>query len=242
LAAQFGLDDGHQFFHQSPMNHSTNSQATNSHQAAGLSVDGLSFSYPNRLMFDGWSHEFSAGLTWVRGHNGCGKSTLLQILGGALKPMAGQLKIGDIDESTDALGYRKNIYWCSSNNIVFDHLKPLEYFGFLLDLYPKFDKSVITEFVNVFNLHSFLNQRISKLSSGTQKKVAVVAALAVNTQVVLLDEPLATLDQTALQVLRGFLAEVAVKKNQTWIITSHEAIGDAQNHARLLELSGVQSF
>jgi ABC-type multidrug transport system ATPase subunit len=212
------------------MNHSINSKTSR------LSVQRLSFSYPNRLIFDGWSHEFSSGLTWVRGHNGCGKSTLLQILGGALKPIAGQLKIGDIDESIDALEYRKNIYWCSPNNIAFDHLKPLEYFGFLLGLYPNFNKSVISEFINTFNVHSFLNQRISKLSSGTQKKIAVMAALAVGTQVVLLDEPLATLDQTALQVLRDFLAEVAVKKNQTWIMTSHESIGNAQNHAQVLEL------
>jgi ABC-2 type transport system ATP-binding protein len=205
-------------------------------QTSRFSVHDLSFSYSNRLIFDGWSHEFSSGLTWVRGHNGCGKSTLLQILGGALKPATGQLKIGNIDESIDALKYRENIYWCSPNNIAFDHLKPLEYFGFLLGLYPKFDKSVVADFVNAFNLHSFLNQRISKLSSGTQKKIAVMAALAVNTQVVLLDEPLATLDQAALQVLRDFLAEVAVKKNQIWIMTSHESIGDAQNHAQVLEL------
>jgi ABC-2 type transport system ATP-binding protein len=191
------------------MNHSIN------HQASCLSVHRLSFSYPNRLIFDRWSHEFSPGLTWVRGHNGCGKSTLLQILGGALKPTAGQLKIGSIDESIAALEYRKNVYWCSPNNIAFDHLKPLEYFGFLLNLYPNFNKSIISEFINAFNLNSFLNQRISKLSSGTQKKIAVMAALAVGTRVVLLDEPLATLDKTALQVLREFLAQVAVEKNQT---------------------------
>jgi ABC-2 type transport system ATP-binding protein len=188
------------------------------------------------LIFDQWSHEFPRGLTWVRGHNGCGKSTLLQILGGALKPMAGRLNIGSIDESMNALEYRKNVYWCAPNNIAFDHLKPLEYFGFLLGLYEAFDKSVISEFVNAFNLSSFLNQRISKLSSGTQKKIAVMAALAVNTQVVLLDEPLATLDQAALQVVRDFLVKAAIEKNQTGILTSHESLGDAQNHAQLLEL------
>ena len=53
-------------------------------QAPLLHVAGLSFSYPQRHVFTHWSHDFSGGLTWIRGSNGSGKSTLCSVLAVAL--------------------------------------------------------------------------------------------------------------------------------------------------------------
>ena len=66
-------------------------------QSPVLKVQELSFSYPQRHVFSGWSHIFSAGLTWVKGSNGCGKSTLLKLLAGALKPIAGDIDVHGIN-------------------------------------------------------------------------------------------------------------------------------------------------
>src|ERR1035437_8510885 len=105
-------------------------------QSPVLKVQELSFSYPQRQVFSGWSHIFSAGLTWVKGSNGCGKSTLLKLLAGALKPIAGEIDVHGISIAAQPLQYRSQVFYCGPGPIAFDHLSPLEFFGFMRSLYP----------------------------------------------------------------------------------------------------------
>ncbi|MEO8151996.1 MAG: ATP-binding cassette domain-containing protein [Rhizobacter sp.] len=204
--------------------------------APRLSAHGLVFAYPGRPLFNAWSHEFGAGLTWVRGHNGCGKSTLLRLLGGVLDPLAGHLQLDNIDAKNQPLDYRRQVYWCGPDGVAFDHLKPTEYFGFVAGLYPRFSTGEAAVLVEALGLAPFLNQRISRLSTGTQRKVAVIAAIAAGTSAVLLDEPLAALDQASLSVLRSYLAKTATQTDRIWIVTSHEPLGDADLRAAVLDL------
>jgi ABC-type multidrug transport system ATPase subunit len=192
-----------------------------------LAVGDLAFGYAGRPLFDGWSHAFAPGLTWVRGENGCGKSTLLRLLGGALEPLGGSIRCGAIDARDRPLEYRREVCWCGPDTIAFDHLKPGEFFGFMAGLYPRFDADVAEAWVRTFGLEPFLDRRISALSTGTRRKVAVVAAIAAGTTVVILDEPLAGLDQASLKVMRAALADAADQRERIWIIASHEPIGDA---------------
>ncbi|MES2889398.1 MAG: ATP-binding cassette domain-containing protein [Pseudomonadota bacterium] len=202
-----------------------------------LSVQNLGFSYPGRTVFGGWSHDFSAGLTWIRGHNGCGKSTLLRLFCGALTPSTGDLRIDRTDARTEPLAYRRSVYWSAPDGVAFDHLTPREYFGFIAGLYASFDIAAVGPCVNALGLHPFLDQRISQLSTGTQKKIGLIAALAAGTPVVLLDEPLAALDQAAVAVVRDRLATAAVQRDRVWILTSHEPLGErAEASCRVLDL------
>ena len=78
--------------------------------AAVLRISGLSFHYDNRLLFDRFTLDLGHGITWLRGANGAGKTTLLKLLGGALAPHAGQVRLGDIDSATAPLAYRLRSY------------------------------------------------------------------------------------------------------------------------------------
>lgn len=202
-----------------------------------LVVRKLAFSYPGRPMFSDWQHRFPAGLTWVRGENGCGKSTLLRLLGGALTPMAGQLLIASAEARADPLAYRREVYWCAPDGIAYDHLKPPEFFGFVAGLYPRFDAGIIAPMVEGLGLGPFLGKRIDQLSTGSQKKVAITAALAAGTSAVLLDEPLAALDRAAVSVVRQQLALAAAQRERVWIVVSHEPLGkEAEAQGHVLEL------
>lgn len=196
-----------------------------------LRVRDLAFSYPGQQVFAGWSANFDVGLTWVRGGNGSGKSTLLKLLGGALPPLLGTLAVRGTEAAGAPLAYRREVFWCGPGAIAFDHLRPSEYWGFLRSLYPRFDAAALAAQVAGFGLARFLPVRLAELSTGTQRKVWLAAALCAGTSAVLLDEPLNALDAASLAHLRAQLARAAASPRQAWIVASHEALGEAGDGA-----------
>jgi len=206
---------------------------------AALQVRNLSFSYPGRHVFTAWQGDFAAGLTWVRGSNGSGKSTLLRLLAGALPPLAGTLCAAGIDAAAQPLDYRREVFWCGPGAIAFDHLQPGEYFAFLRSLYPLLDAASIDAHVQGFGLAPFLRKRLCELSTGTQRKVWLAAALAAGTRVVLLDEPLNALDAASTAYLLAQLLAAARSPRQACVIASHEPPGEAAGLATLLDLQAA---
>lgn len=197
-----------------------------------LKVRGLSHSYPGRHVFTHWSADIAPGLTWLRGPNGCGKSTLLKLLAGALPPLTGTLAVRGVDAAADPLGYRREVFWCGPGAIAFDHLRPLEYTGFLQTLYPRWDAAALPDWLQRLGLQPFLHTRLAAMSTGTQRKLALAAALVSGCAVVLLDEPLNALDSASLAQLRSGLLAVHAgagqagrqERPQAWLVASHEPL------------------
>ena len=202
-----------------------------------LQIDGLSFSYPGRHVFTGFSARVGTGLTWLRGANGSGKSTLLALLAGALQPITGQITVQGLDQARQPLDYRRAVYWCGPGPVVFDHLRPPEFFGFIAGLYPHFDEAALSRHVQALGLAPQLGQRLSALSTGTQRKVALACALAVGTPVVLLDEPFNALDAASLAHLQAVLEGAAAGRRQAWLVASHTDPAAGATGRMLLDLN-----
>ena len=192
--------------------------------SAVLRIEALSFSYPGRHVFTGWSAEIGTGLTWLRGGNGSGKSTLLALLAGALPPLTGRLSVQGVDASTQPLDYRREVLWCGPAGIAFDNLRPPEYFAFIAGLYPRLDGVALAAHVAGLGLAPQLDRPLSALSTGTQRKVWLATALAVGSAVVLLDEPLNALDVTSSAYFRAALQAAVAQPSQAWIVASHEPL------------------
>lgn len=201
-----------------------------------LSARRLVFSHPQRHVFSGWSADFPAGLTWIRGANGSGKSTLLQLLAGALPLQSGHLTVRGVDADADPIAYRRDVFFCGAGPIAFDHLRPAEFFGFMRGLYPRFDVSALDAHVGAFGLGPHLDMRLSALSTGSQRKVWLAAALVAGTGAVLMDEPVSALDAASLAHLHAMLLRGATDRSQAWIVTSHESLGRADEAAQRIEL------
>jgi ABC-type multidrug transport system ATPase subunit len=203
-----------------------------------LEVQNLSFSYPQRHVITQWSARLGPGLSWLRGANGCGKSTLLKLLAGALPPLTGSVRLnsplGELDLLKNRLSYQQQVFWCGPGAPAFEHLHAEEFFGFMQSLYPSFDTAALAAHVQGFALASHAGQRLSALSTGTQRKVWLAAALASGCSLRLLDEPLNALDAASLAHLHAVLAEAAVSTSQAWLVASHEAPGPSPAQVLML--------
>jgi ABC-type transport system involved in cytochrome c biogenesis ATPase subunit len=206
-----------------------------------LRVENLSFRYGPRHLFTAWAMDFTAGLSWVQGGNGCGKSTLLQLLAGALLPQAGRIRVQTgpgqwVDQSAQALDYRRQVFWCGPGPVAFDHLSPREYLAFMRTLYPTLDEAALARHLSGFGLAGFLGAPLCTLSSGTQRKVWLAMALAAGTPFTLLDEPLNALDAASVAYLLAQLQALAQTPTRGLIVASHEALGPAGAQARVIAL------
>ena len=90
--------------------------------------------------------------------------------------------------------------------------------------------------VEGFGLHQFLEMPLATLSTGTQRKAWLSVALAAGTKVTLLDEPMNALDAKSLAYLRSVLFNCVQDTSSTWIVASHENLGEGSFHGDLLEM------
>ncbi len=202
-----------------------------------LNVKNLFFNYPERSIFSGWKHSFLSGVTWVKGSNGCGKTTLLKLLAGALKPSMGEIDLSGINQSTEPLQYRQQIYYCGPGPIVFDHLTPSEFFGFMRNLYPNCQEESLKQHIEGLNLMPFQDVQLKHLSTGTQRKVWIAFALAAETKATLLDEPFNAIDANSLEYLRAALGRCSKDLSKIWILASHQDLGDEISVTETLSIS-----
>lgn len=187
----------------------------------------LAYAYPGRRVVQGFTAEFPGGVTWLKGANGSGKSTLLKLLAGVLEPESGTRVVAGIDASHQPLAYRRQVFWCGPDALPFDHLLPMEYLGFVAGLYPAFEPPAVAAHLEGLGLHPQLDVPIGRLSTGTRRKVWLLAALAAGTPAVLLDEPLNALDEGCAAHLRACLGDEARRRRRCWLVASHEMpLGD----------------
>jgi ABC-2 type transport system ATP-binding protein len=201
-----------------------------------LAIKELSFGYPGRNLFKHFSLTIGPGLTWIKGNNGCGKSTLLRLMGGASKASVGQFEQGAISLAKQPIEYKKNVYWMGPDAPAFDHLSAQEFWLFIAGLYSSADTQLASQLAQQMQFTQYGQTPMRALSSGNQRKAALIAALSANCPVTLLDEPYNALDASAQAVLTTHLTQQMTNANRAWVMTSHALSPTLDSHARTVEL------
>lgn len=205
--------------------------------AAVLQAEGLSFGYPQRALFTGWSARFAPGVTLVRGGDGSGKTTLLRMLAGELPAHAGHLRVNGTALKEDARAYRQQVFWVDPRSQAFDQMTALDYFSALRSQYPGFDLQAATALADGLLLRPHLEKPLYMLSSGSKRKVWLAAAFASGAAVTLLDEPFAALDKASIAFVMELLREAAGHASRAWVVADYELPGDLAL-AGVVELGG----
>ena len=171
------------------------------------------------------------------GNNGAGKTTAFSCMLDLIKPTEGQVLTKGHDVSKDERWKDYTSAFIDETFLV-DFLTPNEYFDFVGGL-NKWSKADTTEFVGQFEEFfsgEILGARkyIRDLSKGNQKKVGIVAALIGNPEIVVLDEPFASLDPTSQIRLKKIITDRL--DQHTFLISSHDLTHVADISSRIIIL------
>jgi ABC-2 type transport system ATP-binding protein len=206
---------------------------------AVLSIENLRKAYGPRLAVDGISFDVRRGeIVGLLGPNGAGKTTTISMVLGVLRPDSGSIHIGDTDlatHRTKALGETNfaAVYAPLPGNLTVE--QNLRVFGLLYrteDL-PERLEALIGE----FDLEPFRHAKCGALSSGEQTRVALAKAMVNRPQLLLLDEPTASLDPAAAREIRGRIRQFALSANGGVLWTSHNMYEVQEMCDRVLFLS-----
>lgn len=160
------------------------------------------------------------------GASGCGKSTLLRIIAGLETASSGEIWIGG--RRIDHLSPKdRGIAMVFQNYAVFPHLTVFENIGFGLRMQKRPNEEVakrVQRTAELMHIEQLLKRYSGELSGGQRQRVAVARALAMEPDVILMDEPLSNLDALLRMEMRAELKDVLAESKTTAIYVTHDQV------------------
>jgi len=160
------------------------------------------------------------------GPNGAGKSTTIKMLTGILFPSSGEINVLGYNPSKDRkkLAYKIGTVFGQRSQLLpnLPLTDSFEFFGVMYDMSNVEIKKRINELVGLFDLGSFIDQPVRKLSLGQRMRAEVAVSLIHRPRVIFLDEPTIGLDIVAKKSLRDLLLKINEEEKVTIFLTSHD--------------------
>ncbi len=187
-----------------------------------IRLAGISHHYPRGpLILDRLTLRINAGeRVALLGRSGCGKSTLLQIIGGLLKPTFGEVEIDGTPVT------RPSPRW----NLMFQKPLLLPWFsvadnvalGLRFNGRGREAPARVAHLLDLVGLQGYGKRQVTQLSGGQQQRVALARSLATDPEILLLDEPYASLDPVTRATLRDEVAAIAAELGLTLLLVTHD--------------------
>lgn len=187
-----------------------------------LFVTGLSGGPDQRPLFTTLDLSLPCGVSALTGDENAGKTSLLRLMSGNLRPTAGLVRLFD-EQSSLQLPLPAAVFWTDLRMPLNDQDTPEQCWAALRTSLPAWSEAIQNDLVDAFQLSGHLGKRLNMLSTGSRRKVGLVAALASGATVTLLDQPFASLDQASIKVLKSFLNEAAEHPSRAWVVADYEA-------------------
>ena len=191
-----------------------------------IETQNLNFSYNRQLVLKGVNLSIHSGdFTAMIGPNGGGKTTLLKLMLGLLNADSGSIKIFDNPPKnvSHRIGYvpqdihiNQNFPISSSDVVLMGKIKP----GRGWSRHSKEDRMDVLRALEQVGMEKYGEQRIGELSGGQKQRVFIARALVTNPDILLLDEPTASIDNKGQNELYALLKELNYKI--TIIVVSHD--------------------
>ena len=183
-------------------------------------------------------HVCPGEIVGLLGVNGAGKTTTISMILGVLRPTAGSIHIG----SVDLLRHRSRALSCTNFAAVYAPLpgnltvyQNLRVFALLYGVHNFAAR--LTEVLEAFDLHKFRDTKCGLLSSGEQTRVGLAKAMLNCPQILLLDEPTASIDPASAKDIRSTIRSFAARTQTGVLWTSHNMYEVEEVCSRVMFLS-----
>jgi ABC-2 type transport system ATP-binding protein len=171
------------------------------------------------------SLKLEKGIYWIKGINGSGKSTLLKSIAGILAFEGDILLDGQISIKKQPVDYRKLVNFAEAEPVFPEFLTGTEMIALFADAKDA-PKGQEQAYLKSMNMQSFVDRPISTYSSGMLKKLSLLLAFLGNPKLILLDEPLITIDNASLAVLNTWIRERYEQEGTSFLLSSHQILED----------------
>lgn len=205
-----------------------------------IRLEKISKVYNSTVALANASFEVKKGeIFGLLGHNGAGKTTTIRILKGMIKPTSGEAFIFGKRISENLNWVKQNTGYLPEEGSLIGRLTPLELCEFIGGLYGVDRSNSRTrgiEFFKLFGLYEKKDELIEKLSRGMKQKLSLICSILHDPEIILMDEPLASLDPAAAKMVKDFIKYLSREKRKTIIISSHRLalVEDACNRVAII--------
>lgn len=190
-----------------------------------LHITNLKKAYGTRVILDIPSLILPEGAHWIKGNNGSGKTTLLKIIAG-INPFEGNVVLHEIDLLQKPVEYRQQVSFAEAEPLFPGFLTGWDLIRFVQKTRNEKD-DVINGLVDYFGIVNFLPYAVATYSSGMVKKISLLLPFIGSARLILLDEPLITLEDSFLPKLFSL-----IKERQThgvsFLLSSHQPFQENQ--------------
>lgn len=194
-----------------------------------LAVKDVSFGYdPRKIILHNLAFTVKSGQNIaVIGESGCGKSTLLKIIYGLYDIGQGEITFNGepvTGPKQNLVPGMPNMKYLAQDFDLMPYISAAENVGkFLSNFYPEEKEQRIRELLEVVEMGEFANVKAKYLSGGQQQRIAIARVLAVEPQLLLLDEPFSHIDNFRKNALRRNLFAYLKQKRITVIVATHDS-------------------
>ena len=188
--------------------------------AASVQLKSLQLSYAGKPVLAGLDWQLLPGqVVGLLGRNGVGKTTLLESLLGLREVSSGEIRLfgQPLDQMDDAM--RARIGFVPQQSQLFEWLTPRQLLAYFKSFYPKWNQAKADGLMSRWEIPA--DQLISKLSGGQQQRLSIVRALAPEPDLLVLDEPVASLDPVGRRDFLRELVEQVLDRGTTVVFSTH---------------------
>ena len=157
------------------------------------------------------------------GHNGAGKTTMIKCIMGILDFEEGDILVDNKSIKEEPLECKRIMAYVADNPDLYENMKAIDFINFICDMYEVSEdirRENTLKYAKIFEIEDKLNDDISSFSHGMKQKVALIAALAHNPKVLIMDEPFVGLDPKAVYDMKEIMRDMA-KDGKTIFFSTH---------------------
>ncbi|MCX7759396.1 MAG: ATP-binding cassette domain-containing protein [bacterium] len=179
-----------------------------------LVLSGIAKNYKGLSVLKDLNMEIDRGnVVSIEGKNGCGKTTLLSIILGFEKADAGFVKAQKLGEGMSGYVNRPILF---RNMTILENIK---YFFTLSN--KKIKEEVILDYLDYLSIKD-INKKAKELSTGMQKKVAILRHLLTKSDLFVFDEPFSGLDEESVEKIKNLFRKEIVERQASLLYTNHQ--------------------